>query len=995
MTEKRQTWRIPHVSWLLGVILFANLLVLAIAAMSLAHNREHTVAQVRETTTNLATLLELNISEASRRIDMALNNVVATLEDELTRQRTLDDRTVNRAIHLQQRHLPEVDALRVSNEAGDVLWGGGTNRRAPASYADRAFFAEHRRSPGQRLIITEPLLGRVSGVWVIAFTRSYRHPDGHFAGVITAAVRIDTLHDLIARAQVGENGSTVLRYADGQLITRAPRVKGEVGQPGHRVLSAEYKALLDANVPAANFHTQNAPDGFERTYAFRRVGQLPIILTVGLAPEDYLGLWREERRDVLTLLAVFMLASLITGFFSVRFWRERERDAARIKAAEARFRRYVENAPDGIFVASPQGKYVDVNPAGCRMVGYSRDELLNMAIHDLAPASEETRHAQQFEENVRTPSQDSEINLRKKDGTIVTAALRTMVLSDGLVMGFCNDITANKRDRQALEESENRATHISNLTSDLIYSCQRGDDGQFRIDWIGGQAEKVFGCSAVEIMAMGCWRPFVVAEDLPLFQRSITALGDGQQSDAVMRIRHRDGSIHYLHSLAIVEEQDGRHQLYGAAQDVTELENYRRHLELLVEQRTQELNRAKEAAESANRAKSAFLATMSHELRTPMNAVMGMTAIALRRKPEPPLLDMLQKIDKASRHLLSVINDILDMSKIEAGRMLIDATDFRLGDVLQNLRNLTAAQVREKQLAFSIGIDPWLRDLPLRGDPLHLEQILLNLTGNAVKFTERGHITVSVEASGETADDINLCMAVSDTGIGITPELQARLFTIFDQGDSSLTRKYGGTGLGLAISKRLALMMGGDIEVASRPGEGSTFRLRLRCAKGREAQAQDGCNAPEHAPEEQIRRHFAGARLMIAEDEPINREVTLTLLEDTGLVIDLAEDGRQAVDLARQHAYALILMDIQMPVFNGIDATRQIRADSLNASVPIIAMTANAFEEDRLACLAAGMNEHLAKPVRHEALLAVLLAWLGKAGTHDDAPRPSPEVSAP
>jgi signal transduction histidine kinase len=388
---------------------------------------------------------------------------------------------------------------------------------------------------------------------------------------------------------------------------------------------------------------------------------------------------------------------------------------------------------------------------------------------------------------------------------------------------------------------------------------------------------------------------------------------------------------------------------------------------------------ARDAAEAANRAKSTFLANMSHELRTPMNAIMGMTGLALRHTDDPRLQEHLHKIEQASQHLLTIINDILDISKIEAERLVLERVGFKLGEILENLRSMLGQRASDKRLALSFDVPAGLAGLPLQGDPVRLEQVLLNLLGNAIKFTDSGGIDLRTILEEKNPDAVRLRFEIQDSGVGIAAADLPRLFNAFEQADGSLTRKYGGTGLGLAISRRLVEMMDGSIGVDSTPGQGSTFWFTVRLQRGTQSDVPDQAHGTSSV-EEQLKTRFAGARILLAEDEPINQEVSRCLLEDVGLSIDLAEDGKQAVALAREHRYDLILMDLQMPQLNGIDATRAIRALPGCADIPILAMTANAFDEDRQVCLEAGMDDHIGKPVVPELLFATLLKWLAKSG---------------
>ena len=412
------------------------------------------------------------------------------------------------------------------------------------------------------------------------------------------------------------------------------------------------------------------------------------------------------------------------------------------------------------------------------------------------------------------------------------------------------------------------------------------------------------------------------------------------------------------------------------------LEHYRQHLESLVASRTLELSEARDAAEAASRAKSAFLANMSHEIRTPMNAIIGLNHLLRREIQEPRARDWLNKVDEAAKHLLRLIDDILDLSKIEAERLTLEPRVFSPRQLIDQVLGLLGERARQQGLALHARIAP---EVPERliGDDGRLQQVLLNFVANAIKFSEQGEIQMRVHVERDDPDGVGLRFEVEDQGIGLTPEQQARLFQPFTQGDESTTRRYGGTGLGLAIARRLARLMRGDVGVESALGRGSTFWMSVRLDR---PTASDGSPAAGETPsrptppEQRIAQRYRGARLLLVEDDPINQEVALELLSVTGLTVDVADNGRQAVELVRaRDDYAVVLMDMQMPVMGGLEATRAIRLLPGREELPILAMTANAFEDDRRLCLEVGMNDHLGKPVDPPTLYASLLKWLPRS----------------
>ena len=676
---------------------------------------------------------------------------------------------------------------------------------------------------------------------------------------------------------------------------------------------------------------------------------------------------------------------------------ERKHVEISLLASEHKFRALLDSAPEAMVISGIAGVILMVNQAAEHLFGYRRDEIIGQAIELLIPKHQSNNSFNLQAVDVLNDSEilargDRDLHGITKDGRKfpVELSLGPIEAEEGLMIScVIRDISKRRQEEEALKASkklaENSFLQLRESTQHqrVLYRAVEQSpiatlitDVKGTIQYINPKFSEITGYSLEEVI--GDNPRILNARQLPteIYTTLWTTITTGMEwRGELCNIRKNKEIFWNQTSISPVRDEEGKiTQFVSIMEDITEK---KAAAELL--------QQAKNTAEDANRAKSEFLANMSHEIRTPLNAIIGMAHLAMKTNLNLQQRDYIGKIHFAGGHLLEVINDILDISKIEAGKLEIHVTDFKVSRLFDNITTLIESQITSKNLELSIEIDPKIPDY-LKGDSLRIGQVLINFANNAVKFTETGKITLCTKIVDAFGTDLLLRFEVHDTGIGLTEEQQNKLFQPFQQADSSTARKYGGTGLGLAISKQLAIMMGGEVGVESEIGKGSIFWFTARLVKISETELNKLQNFIPLSF-----KSIKGASILLAEDNLFNQQIAMEMLNQAGATVAIANNGKEALDLAHREHFDCILMDMQMPEMDGLEATRRIRANPLMADLKIIAMTANIQQTDRDSCFAAGMDDFITKPFSPTQFYATIAKWLPQHLQEDNiAPPPPP-----
>jgi len=625
--------------------------------------------------------------------------------------------------------------------------------------------------------------------------------------------------------------------------------------------------------------------------------------------------------------------------------------------------------PDGLLAVDPDSlKIVACNRAASDLLGYSSELLRALEITAIESSIENVFYWDEVQCGNYMSMEESAGYYRCADGSVVAIKKRISVIDRAggaiLLIVFSEDKDADVSAEDQLHSSAMLSGTLEATADGILVTRLDGgiSNMNHRFTQMWKVPELLINSGDDEAIFLHMQNQFV---DSRQYLRALQASTENTDGDSLDTLELKDARV--FERFATPLQYDG--QMAGfvfSFRDITE----RQHLVRSLSTKNIEL-------EKASRVKSEFLANMSHEIRTPMNAIIGLSRLCLATDIQEPQRDYVEKIFHAGESLLGIINDVLDFSKIEAGKVAIESIPFRLADVYQRIDQLMRRTAQEKglQLNLRYHFDGQQLGDQLIGDPLRLGQVLLNLVSNAIKFTESGTVAVSARALTTSEQVVTLEFMVTDSGIGMTSDQRVRLFESFTQADASTTRTYGGTGLGLAICKSLVELMGGNISVRSRPNQGSTFVFSVRCgrtAKSMQQSSQKKSVGWKIATLDDIK----GAHLLVVEDNRINQQIAQELLNAAGLQVMIAQNGLEGLALLEQYTFDAILMDMQMPVMDGLEATQVIRSNERYASLPIIAMTANAMADDVERCRVAGMNDHVPKPIDPDYLFNALKKWI-------------------
>jgi PAS domain S-box-containing protein len=921
-------------------------------------NRQQALAAARQNTVNTVHTLNQSVARAIDSADMLMRAVASRLELRLS---TGQSGSIWGMVSDLTARMPYVMAVTVMDAStGRSLFQYTASYPPVPEIDDEAFYAS-RDTRDRTIHVTLPAYDKALGTWVVGISRRISIRTEPYDLVLVTHLSLDCFRRLFEGLDLGAKGSVVLFRNDGVILSRRPVIEEQIG------IRLPILPLFRDHVPtspAGTYEVEAPTDGVNRIVSYRQVDDLPLVILTGVSRDEVLDRWYGQVWHVAVLGIATILVIFALSYWLTRIVRRRDQVEGMLKAT-------LEHMDQGLIMIDKDGVIQVHNGRTAQLLDLpgallrSRPNLEEVRQYQLARGEfTSARDAARSYGDHGVIGTEFELYERERPNGVVLE-VRTVPLPAGGAVRTFTDVTARRKAERTLQQSEARYRVLAENTADMIVRI--APDGTRRYlspatrETLGFEPEELVGTNAVD---------FTHPDDVAALQRTMVALARGsvERATETYRFHRKNGEWVWIESnLRLTRDAEGQpSEIIAIMRDVTERQRYQQELRAAKDLAEQALVRA----EQANEEKSNFLATMSHEIRTPLNSVLGFTSLLLERPDFPAdARRQLQLIQSSGSALLTVVNDVLDFSKIEAGQIDLDPHTFVLPDLIKDTVSIVEGAAAQKQVEISVDLPRGLYPAFV-GDGDRVRQILLNFLNNAVKFTRKGYVRIGVDHLGRHAAGERLRFSVTDTGIGIPKDKQERLFRRFSQVDGSIRRKFGGTGLGLAICKHLVELMGGEIGVESEEGVGSTFWFDLTLPQGDMSDLK-----ADAGPQEKI-APSRRARILLVEDLDLNQELAVHILSRAGHVVEVASDGAEALQAVQRASYDMVLMDIQMPVMDGMTATARIRELSGPVQhIPIIAMTANVLPEQIARFKEAGMNDHVGKPFRPTELLDAVERW--------------------